>query len=168
MPKDSLQSFTAHLNEMEPAIQFTTEEEAYGRLTFLDILVKSDGMGLSFTVSRKKTHTGQYLHFNSVHPAAQKRSMVASLFRRADRICSRPEDRMADNMRVRYELSSCGYLEAFIDSVQRQRTRPVHVVDVGHQGCAAIPYMSGISEVLTHTPPVQHENCACAVSQTKA
>lgn len=103
LPQDSLQSFTAHLNGMEPAIQFTTEEEADGRLAFLNNLGKRDGVGLSFTVFIK-THAGRYLNFNSVHPQAQKRSVVLSLLRRADRICSKPEDRVADSTRVRYEL----------------------------------------------------------------
>lgn len=104
LPKDWLQSFRAHLNGMEPVIQFTTEEGPDGRLAFLGVLVKRDGVGLSFTVFRKKAHTGRYLHFNSVHPAAHKPSVVASLLRKADRICSKPEDRVADNTRVRYEL----------------------------------------------------------------
>ncbi|KAH9372932.1 hypothetical protein HPB48_020070 [Haemaphysalis longicornis] len=115
---------------MEPAIQLTTEEEADGRLAFLDVLVKRDDVGAVLYGVQKEDSPGRYLHFNSVHPAPKKRSSVTSLLRRGDRICSKPEDRVADNRRVRYELSLCGYPEAFINSVQRQRTRPAHVVDV--------------------------------------
>ncbi|XP_037501525.1 uncharacterized protein LOC119375419 [Rhipicephalus sanguineus] len=71
--KEALNAFTQHLNDMNAAIKFTVEEEQHGKLPFLDVLVKREGEGMSFSVYRKSTHTGRYLHFNSVNPVSRKR-----------------------------------------------------------------------------------------------
>lgn len=79
LPKDSLQFFTAHLNGKEPAIQFMTREEADGCLAFLDVLMKRDGVGWSFTVFRKKDSHRLVPTLYSVHPATQKWSATQDL-----------------------------------------------------------------------------------------
>ena len=55
--------FLQHINFVDPAIQFTTEEQRQdGSMPFLDILVtpQEDGT-LTTRVYRKPTHTDQYL-----------------------------------------------------------------------------------------------------------
>lgn len=145
--KDVLPQFTTHLNCMNEAIQFTVEEENNGQLPFLDVLVKRAGPGLEFDVYRKSTHTGRYLHFRSVQPASHKRSVVSSLIRRSHTVCTRPEDVANDVRRVRQDLSSCGYPDAFVSSVERRmalQTTP----STGKKKWAAIPYVPGTSEAL--------------------
>ncbi|XP_037526491.1 uncharacterized protein LOC119403645 [Rhipicephalus sanguineus] len=146
--RQNLDLFTVHLNSMHPAIQFTVEAESEGQLPFLDALVKRDGSGLSFKVFRKPTHTGRYLNYRSVHPASQKRSVVGSLLRRAERVCTTGEDRAGDNALVRQEPMACGYPEYLIDSVGRQLARAVPAQSGPTQKRAAIPYVPGVSEPL--------------------
>ncbi|XP_037529346.1 uncharacterized protein LOC119406687 [Rhipicephalus sanguineus] len=76
--KEALNVFTQHLDDMNAAIKFAVEEELHGKLPFLDVLVKREGEGMSFSVYRKSTHTGRYLHFNSVNPVSHK-SGVSSI-----------------------------------------------------------------------------------------
>ncbi|XP_037505083.1 uncharacterized protein LOC119381202 [Rhipicephalus sanguineus] len=112
--RSALEAFTAHLNNQSTAIQFTVEMEANQRLPFLDVLVKRTNGALSFSVYRKGTHTGRYLNFKSVHPDTHKRSVVASLLGRANRLCTNPEDLNADVKMVREDLSTCGYRQRLL------------------------------------------------------
>ena len=56
------QDFLQHINSVGPAIKFTVEDNKEdGSIPFLDTIVKpEDNGGLSITVYRKPTHTGQY------------------------------------------------------------------------------------------------------------
>ena len=78
-----------HLNSIEPSIQFTVERETDGKLPFLDTCVQrtTDGK-LETVVYRKPTHTDKYLSFNSHHPRSHKKSVVTTLFQRAENLTS--------------------------------------------------------------------------------
>lgn len=147
--RSALASFTAHLNSQEKAIQFTVETEVDHRLPFLDVLVSRCDGTLSFNVYRKDTHTGRYLNFRSVHPDAHKRSVAASLFSRANRLCTKAEDRFTDLDRVRNDLSASGYPRAFLNGVERRLSNPAVPVDPRPRKRAAIPYIPGVSEALS-------------------
>jgi hypothetical protein len=56
------------------------ELEQNGTLPFLDVLVKkiTDGT-LTYTVYRKMTNTGLYLHVDSEHHLAQTRAVLSTL-----------------------------------------------------------------------------------------
>lgn len=65
--RNTLSEFHSHLNDQQPAIQFTMEEEEEGRIPFLDTMVERKGTSLSITIYRKPTHTDRYLHYTSHH-----------------------------------------------------------------------------------------------------
>ena len=59
LKQDKKEKFLQHINSVDPAIQFTTEEQKQdGSMPFLDILVISQEDGtLTTRVYRKPTHT---------------------------------------------------------------------------------------------------------------
>ena len=71
LPKNSTERLTDHLNTVDPtgSIQVTCEEEQNNALPMLDAKATRQPDGsLEVTVYRKKTHTDQYLAFQSHHP----------------------------------------------------------------------------------------------------
>ena len=76
---------TQHLNMIDPtgSIKFTYEEESDRKIPLLDTLIvrKEDG-SVKLLVYRKKTHTDQYLNFQSQHPLHQKLGVIRTLMDR--------------------------------------------------------------------------------------
>jgi hypothetical protein len=87
--KKKLENFLNHLNGLHKKIQFTMEKEEEGHLPFLDIYIyrKTDG-SLGHKVYRKSNHTNFYLHQNSHHHLANKRSVLATLIHSAKALCN--------------------------------------------------------------------------------
>ena len=70
LPIEYVQEFHAHLNSINPHIQFTSEVESDNGLSFFDSNRKVRANGRTqVNVYRKPTHTDKYLDFNSHHPA---------------------------------------------------------------------------------------------------
>ncbi|MEL7523226.1 MAG: GIY-YIG nuclease family protein, partial [Cyanobacteria bacterium J06553_1] len=80
--------FLHSLNNLVPSIKFKVEWEVDNKLPFLDIQLHNVNDSLKFSVYRKPTHSGSYLHFFSYHPLHVKKSVVSSMFLRAHRVCS--------------------------------------------------------------------------------
>ncbi len=93
------------------------------QLAFLDtnFRVNEDG-SLETTVYRKKTHTNQYLHFESHHPLSHKLGVVRTLMDRCDAIVSTTEDQKAEEDIITGALKTCGYPSWSITKVKRQIT----------------------------------------------
>jgi hypothetical protein len=91
-----VEGLTEHLNRVDDtgSIKFTYETEAEKMIPFLDmqIVQKEDGH-LKLLVYRKKTHTDQYLNFNSQHPLQHKLSVVRTLLTRCSRIVTEADDK---------------------------------------------------------------------------
>ena len=78
-----------HLNSIEPSIQFTAERETDGKLPFLDTCAQKTTNGRLGTVAyREPTHTDKCLSFISHHPRNHKKSVVTTLFQRAENLTS--------------------------------------------------------------------------------
>ena len=112
--QDEIVVLLQHLNSIEPSIQFTVERETNGKLPFLDTYVQrtTDGK-LETVVYRKPTHTDKYLSFNSHHPRSHKRSVVTTLFQRAENLTSNNDARENECQYVTNILKKKIVLRAF-------------------------------------------------------
>ena len=84
-----LNEVLSRFNGSHTNVNFMAQDEAEGRLNFLDVCVikRPDG-SLKREVYRKKTWTGQYIHFDSFAPLRQKRNLIHCLTGRALKICT--------------------------------------------------------------------------------
>ena len=77
------------LNKFNCKVQFTYESTTNNNLPFLDCLIERDNEGrLQTKVCRKKTQTGQYMHYTSNQPEHVKIGIIKTLARRAKIFCS--------------------------------------------------------------------------------
>ncbi|XP_072046939.1 uncharacterized protein [Amphiura filiformis] len=111
--KGSADKLTDHLNQVDRTgnIKFTYETEEEGKIPFFIptlIIRKADG-SVKLLVYKKKTHTNQYLNFQSHHPLHHKLGVIRTLLDRADRIVTEQEDRAKAEEHIKQALSKCGY-----------------------------------------------------------
>lgn len=76
------------INNLEPLIQFTAESSNLNTIPFLDILIHFNHNRFQFSVYRKPTFAGSFIHFFSEHPHYIKNNILQSQFIRAYRISS--------------------------------------------------------------------------------
>ena len=128
---DHLASFLTFLNNLrKDVITFTYEEETDGQIAFLDVLVKrKPDLSLDTTVFRKKTHTDQYLSFDSHHPESAKRSVLRSLFNRADSVPSNSVDREREKTHIQHALKLNNYPSKFVRDFTSRPPRTVTTDD---------------------------------------
>ena len=123
LPCDQVQQFLSHLNNTEPCIQFTAEEETEGKLPFLNVCLQRDDNGsLTTSVFRKATHTNQYLSFDSHHSVAHKAAVVRTLMHRASTLSLNSMERVAEEKKVLEALRNNGYPSGFIHRYSDNRT----------------------------------------------
>ena len=104
-----LEDFTAHINSIHPAIQFTREEERDGTIAMLDADIHRSPTGqLSFSVFRKPTHTDQYLQFSSNKPLQHKLGVIRTLHHGCNTICSSEEAKLRETNHLNKVLSVSG------------------------------------------------------------
>ena len=135
------------LNGLRSSISFKVEVESEGRLPFLDVLIERRSAGLSFSVFRKKTHTDRYLCRDSAHPVGVFKSLVRSLSKRAQTICSghylkAERSRVFDSLHANgYDQAECRKWWPTSDGVQASVRKKREESFKG-----AIPYVPGTSE----------------------
>ena len=85
------------LNSFHSNIELTYEEEKYGQISFLDVLLVRKNDTFETTVDRKPTNNGIYLHWNSFAQNTRKRGTLRSIIARAYDVCSNDETRIFKN-----------------------------------------------------------------------
>ena len=142
--------YMQHLNSIEPSIQFTVERDTDGKLPFLDTCVQrtTDGK-LETVVYRKPTHTDKYLSFNSYHARSHKKSVVTTLFQRAENLTSNNDARENECQYVTNVLKENNYPKSFLyDCLRRPTLTDCNSPDDDSavKGFAIVPYIQGIAE----------------------
>ncbi|XP_071944448.1 uncharacterized protein [Antedon mediterranea] len=154
--KDSTQKLTDHLNSIDPTgnIKFTFEEENQGKIPFLDTLIvrKEDG-SLKLLVYRKKTHTDQYLNFQSQHQLHQKLGVIRTLMDRMENIVTEEADKKEEEVKFRNALRKCGYPKWSLDRVKQQiknkqptQRKKNKESETPSKGMVVLPYVEGVAE----------------------
>ena len=148
--------FTEHPNQVDPTgnIKVTFEGESEGALPMLDTKsCRAEGGSLEVKVYRKKTHTDQYLNFESNHPLHHKLGVVRTLLDRNDAITTKDEEKVKEEEHIRGALSKCGYPDWAVDRVKKQRSQPKDKSSEKEKsstkslpGSISLPYVAGLSE----------------------
>ena len=147
------------LIQIDSNIKFTCEEAGEdGSISFLDMLITPDENGrLTTSVYRKKTHTDQYLHWDSHHATTSKYSVVGTLFHRARTVCSNPEQLQIEEQHLYQSLKKCKYPDWAINRVKwksqssalrrnRGSSNPEPNQNRTQKPYIVVPYHQGLSE----------------------
>ena len=121
--KGTTENLTEHLNKVNPmgSMKFTFEVEDQGKIPFLDtLLVRKEDGSVKLLVYRKKTHTDQYLDFQSQHPLHHKLGVIRTLMDRMENIVTEEQDKKEEELRIRTALTHCGYPKWALDRVKQQ------------------------------------------------
>ena len=86
--KTECDSMFAAFNLLHPSINFTLEAEVKNKLAFLDVQLERKNDKFITSIFRKKTFTGQYVHFHSFCTVKRKINLIKTLCNRAVKICS--------------------------------------------------------------------------------
>lgn len=141
--EDSLAAFCDLLNSLRPSIKFTLEREEDGLIPYLDVLIDHRQQDLIFSVYRKPTNTGRYLHRSSSHPMSSFKSVVRSLSSRASSVCS-TTTYQEEKKHVIDSLKACGYCAAECNSWWSSRSQSNEEAAPVVKG--TLPYIKGVSE----------------------
>ena len=144
--------FLQHINSVDPAIQFTTEEPRQdGSMPFLDTLVtpQEDGT-LTRGVYRKPTHTDQYLQLDSHHNLACKYSVINTLTHRANAVCSssqllEEELKHLDEVLQQCKYSRVGHPKDIKENKNRRR-KERNTRSIQERCHIVVPYTKGLFE----------------------
>ena len=106
---------------------------------------------MKFTVYRKPTHTGTYLHYNSNNPVTHKNSVALSLFARSKNLCD-PEFKFQEDQLIRKTLIDNGYPSRVINHCYRNVNFPSSQSPQNRENnikYVKTPYIKGATERIT-------------------
>ena len=121
--RQALDKFLSHLNSQHPAIQFTMGIETDQKIAFLDVQIERVGTTATTSVFRKKTHTDQYINYNSHHHSRIKSGVIKCLSTQAKKVCH-PSKLPREHQHLRHVFQANGYLTSLIDHTLRNQPRP--------------------------------------------
>ena len=161
----NIEEFTAHINSIDPNIQFTIDPEKNGSIPFLDTeILLNDDASINTKVYRKPTHTDQYLNWSSNHHLEHKRSVVRTLIQRAESIPSTDEFKREEMEHIKIALAANGYKPWMIKIPKKKEKKknPSEKVPGNRLPPIALPYIKGLSENLqrlfrTHDVSTYHK-----------
>ena len=175
MERDFIQAFLDHLNNQHQRIQFTIELEEDNQLPFLDTLVcVENDRTISTKIYRKKTHTNQYLHFNSNHHTRQKVGIVSTLKKRLE-LVTKEEDKKEEESFLEDAFGACGYPDWV---TKRKRKENKEKEKHQYAGRVSMPYTKGLSERISremkkhnisviHKPTATLKNILCSKAKDR-
>lgn len=147
-----LDKFFQHLNSLRPTLKFTVEHEEDNIIPFLDVLIEKTDDKLKTSVYRKKTHTGQYLNFNSNTPHHVKLGIAQGLFIRAMKISSSEEILNQEIKHIFEELQKNDYPISVINKAYKKSKQKMLINNNDKEETikpittVVIPYVKGQSE----------------------
>ena len=149
------EEFLDHINNMNPHIQFTTENAKPDRsLPFLDttVLIQPDNSLLT-SVYRKSTHTDLYLQWDSQHHLSAKNSVINTLRHRAKTVCSKHHLLKEEEDHLNRALSNCRYpawalKRARMSTMDNNKRKNITTnnTNSNKKPYIVVPYMKGLSE----------------------
>ena len=149
-------NLTEHLNQVDQTgnIKFTHEQEKDGQIPFLDTLIvrKEDGT-VKLLMYRKKTHTDQYLNFQSHHPLHHKLGVVRTLIDRMEKVVTEEGDKKVEEDKIKQALKQCGYPDWTVKKVQQDRANKQNKPKAkksketpSTRTSVTIPYIQGVTK----------------------
>ena len=84
------------------------------------IVRKEDGT-VKLLVYRKKTHTDQYLNFQSYHPLHHKLGVVRTWIDRMEKVVTEEGDKKVEEDKIKQALKQCGYPDWTVKKVKQDR-----------------------------------------------
>ena len=108
-------NFLFFLNQRHPKIKFTIEKQTENQLSFLDLLITSNGNNFQTSVYRKKDSIGLYTNYLSCTPFSYKMGLVKTLLHRAFLISSNWSNFHLELSKTKELLEKNLYPSNFID-----------------------------------------------------
>ena len=150
------EEFLEHINNMDPHIQFTTEDaKPDGSLPFLDniVLPQSDNSLLT-SVYRKPIHTDLYLQWDSHHHLSAKYSVIKTLRHRGRTVCSNNQLLMEEEDHLNRALSNCRCPTWALNrakftnkhNTKTKKNKTTNNLNNKKKPYIVVPYMKGLSE----------------------
>ena len=148
MKKHEIPHLLAHVNSIEPSIDFTVGHESDSAITFLDTLVKHNSDGtLGTEVYCKKTHTDKYLDFNSHYLIAHIRAVGKTLLQWANVIPNTNESKHKETQQVFNALKNNNYPQKFLENLSNENSSVNNANNKTEPSSfAVIPYVKGTLE----------------------
>ena len=106
---EAISNIRDDLNNFDPRLHFTIENEANRTLNFLDITVTRTNQKLELGIYRKPMASGRYIHQKSAHPPSQKIGLIKGFYKRALKICNTAKSLSDENQCIVDTMNSKGY-----------------------------------------------------------